>query len=88
MIGNANTEKARKAVYSLNERLKNESAFGEGSDTVIDCENEIATYLNAIQGLIPGLREEKTIAEATRQIEMLSQRCLAKLKVRIELKKR
>ncbi len=88
MIGNANTEKARKAVYSLNERLKNESAFGEGSDTVIDCENEIAAYLNAIQGLIPGLREENTIAEATRQIEILSQRCLAKLKVRIELKKR
>lgn len=88
MIGNTNTEKARKAVYSLNERLRNESAFGEGTDTVIDCENEIAAYLNAIQGLIPGLREENTIAEATRQIEMLSQRCLAKLKVRIELKKR
>ena len=88
MIGNVNTEKARKAVYSLNERLRNESAFGEGSDTVIDCENEIAAYLQAIQGLIPGLQEENTIAEATRQIEMLSQRCLAKLKVRIELKKR
>lgn len=88
LIGNANTEKARKAVYSLNERLRNESAFGEGSDAVINCENEIAAYLNAIQGLIPGLREENTIAEATRQIEILSQRCLAKLKVRIELKKR
>ena len=83
-----NTEKARKAVHLLNERLKNESAFGEGSDTVIDCENEIAAYLQAIQGLIPGLHDENSIAEATRQIEMLSQRCLAKLKVRIELKKR
>ncbi len=88
MIENVHAEKAKKAVYSLHERLRNESAFGEGSDPVIDCENEIAASLHAIQGRISGLREENTAAEATRQIEMLCQRCLAKLKVRVELKKR
>lgn len=87
-IGNSNTEKARKAVYSLAEKLKNESAFGEGFDTITDCENEIAANLTAMQELIDGLREENTIAEATRQIEILSQKCLAKLKIRTELKKR
>ncbi len=88
LIENSDAEQAKKAVYSLNERLKNESAFGEGSDAVIDCENEIASYLNAIQGSIPGLRNENTAAETARNIEGLCQRCQAKLKSRIELKKR
>ncbi len=88
MIRENDTTVARKAVSLLNERLKNESAFGEGSDTVINCENEIASYLKAIEGLIPGLHDINTIDETTRNIETLCQRCMAKLKVRIELKKK
>ncbi len=88
VLGNSNAENARKAVYSLNERLRNESSFGEGSDAVIDCENEIAACLFAIRGLLPGLHDESTIVETTRNIEILCHRCLAKLKVRIELKKK
>ena len=79
---------ARKAIYSVCERLKNESAFGSGSAAVINCENEIAAYLQAIQSNLAGLRDASTAAEATKCIESLCQRCLAKLRVRIELKKR
>lgn len=88
LTGKGNAEDARKAVYSLNERLKNESSFGVGSDKVIDCENEIAACLRAIQGLLPGLHDETTLAETTRNIVTLCQKCTAKLKIRIELKKR
>jgi hypothetical protein len=68
--------------------LRNESDFGEGKGDVIDCENEIASYLQSIKGLIYGLNNEKTINDSTRQIESLAQRCVAKLKIRIELKKK
>ncbi len=88
MIREHDVTAARNAVSLLNERLKNESAFGEGSDTVIHCENEIAGYLKAIKGLIPGLYDINTLEETTQNIETLCQRCMAKLKVRIELKKK
>ncbi len=88
LIESGDGEKARKAVYSLTERLKNESAFGEGSDAVVRCENEIAMYLDNIQNTVPQLNETATSANAAKNIEILCQRCMAKLRARIELKRK
>lgn len=88
MIGSDKAEKAVKAVRLLNDRLKNESAFGEGTDAVIDCENEIEKYLQSVKKMIPDLRQEATADEAGQNIELYCQKCMAKLKARIELKKR
>lgn len=88
LIENADAKKAGKAVHLLNERLRNESAFGEGSNAVADCENQIAAYIQEMEDLIPCLRDEGTAAEAAQNIETLCQRCMNKLKVRIELKKK
>ena len=88
LIGSKKTEPARRAVQLLNERLKNESAFGEGSDAVVNCENEMASYLQAIAEQIPDLNDDVMADKATKNIEMLCQRCMTKLKLRIELKKK
>ncbi len=88
LIKTPGVEKARKAVYALNERLRNESDFGDGTDEVIDCENEIYSCLQSIKGLIYGLNDEKTLNDSTCQIESLAQSCVAKLKIRTELKKK
>lgn len=87
-IPDADTARAAKAVKSLNERLRSESAFGEGSNAVADCENDIAMNLEKLQRAIPGLRNAEDREDATESIEILCQRSLSKLKVRIELKKR
>ncbi len=79
---------AKKAVQSVSERLRNESAFGSGNASVIRCENEIASYLKAIESYIPGLYQESSVEEATREIVALSQKILGKLKIRMELKKK
>ena len=80
--------RAKKAVYSVCERLKNESDFGSGSPATIDCENEIATCLKNIESSIAGLYRGTTVEDTTKYIEMMSQKILGKLKVRIELKKK
>ena len=55
---------------------------------IINCENEIAACLKAIEGHIVGLYNEKTLEGTTNNIEMMCQKILSKLKVRIELKKK
>ena len=77
--------RAKKAVYSVCERLKNESDFGSGSPATIECENEIATCLKNIESSIAGLYRGTTVEDTTKYIEMMSQKILGKLKVRIEL---
>lgn len=88
LISKQDVTRAKKALQSVCERLKNESDFGSGSSAVINCENEIAACLKAIEGNIPGLYEQETVQQATQNIEALCQRILGKLKIRIELKKR
>ncbi len=88
LVKDRDVSKAYQAVKSVCERLKNESAFGSGSAAVINCENEIATCLAAIESTIPALYQDNTAQEAMANIEMLSQKILSKLKVRIELKKK
>lgn len=82
------TLKARNAVKSLLERLKNESAFGVGSAQVIVCENEIAAYISSIENNVPGLFNESTVQLAASNIEAQCEMIRSKLKLRIELKKK
>lgn len=79
---------AKAAVHSIYERLKNESDFGSGKDAVINCENEIADCLDAIEATIPALSSAETNAEATATIEANCRKIMGKLKIRVELKKR
>lgn len=79
---------AKAAVHSIYERLKNESDFGSGKDAVINCENEIADCLDAIEAAIPALSSAETNAEATATIEANCNKIMGKLKIRVELKKR
>lgn len=87
-ITNQDITRAQKAMKSVCERLKNESDFGSGSSATINCENEIAACLKAIEGNIVGLYNENTLEGTTNNIEMMCQKILSKLKVRIELKKK
>ncbi len=79
---------AKAAVHSIYERLKNESDFGSGKDAVINCENEIADCLDAIEAAIPALSSAETNAEATATIEANCRKVMGKLKIRVELKKK
>lgn len=87
-ISSQDVSAAKAAVHSVYERLKNESDFGSGKDAVINCENEIAACLDAIEAAIPALSSAETNAEATATIETNCTKIMGKLKVRIELKKR
>ena len=82
------TLKARNAVKSLLERLKNESAFGVGGAQVIVCENEIAACISAIENNVSGLFNESTVQLAAANIEAQCEKIRSKLRIRIELKKK
>ena len=88
LVQGLDTARALQAVKLLTERLRTESAFGEGSNAVANCENEIAANLDKIQRAIPGLRNADSLEDANESIEILCQRSMAKLKIRIEMKKR
>lgn len=87
-VTNQDVSRAQNAMKSVCERLRNESDFGSGSSATINCENEIADCLKAIEGNVVGLYNENTLEGTTDNIEMLCQKILSKLKVRIELKKK
>ncbi len=85
-IQNVDVSIAERAVYSLCERLRSESAFGSGSQMLINCENEIANSLKQIEANIPGLRNPRTVDAATGNIQQLCDFAIGKLKIRMELK--
>lgn len=87
-VPNQDVSRAQKAMKAVCERLRNESDFGSGSSATINCENEIAACLKAIEGNIVGLYNENTLEGTTNNIEMMCQKILSKLKIRIELKKK
>ena len=88
LVSSCDVGAAKNAMYSVCERLKNESNFGSGNASVINCENDIANCLKAIEGNIAGLSDERTAGQSTENIKTLCQRILGKLKIRIELKKK
>lgn len=88
VIPNGDVVAAKKSVYRVCERLKNESEFGSGSMMTINCENEIADCLGEIEKNIPSLYIQATVQAAVQNIQMQSQNILGKLKLRIELKKK
>lgn len=87
-IQNASAKQVLPFVRRLNERLKNESSFGVGNNSVISCENEIASMLDIIESNIYSLQDERTAVVASRNIADSCKRIEKKLKIRIELKKK
>lgn len=76
------------AVRNVMEHLKNESAFGYGSNAVMECEQEIAKYLKKIEKNIPVLTEEATTEKAKKVVMENCEMIQTQLKIRTERKKR
>ena len=79
---------AKTAIRNVMEHLKNESAFGIGSDSVIACETDIAKCLNEIEGNVQALFDDKTAKEAGDVFVANCKTIQTKLKIRTEMKKR
>ena len=80
--------KAKTAIRNVMEKLRNESAFGFGNDSVIKCENEIVRCLQNIEQCLQALGSEKTVNEAAQIIIEDCKTIQNKLKIRTELKKK
>ena len=79
---------AKTAVRNVMEHLRNESAFGIGSDSVIACETDIAKCLKEIEGNIQAVFDEKTAKAASDVIVANCKTIQTKLKIRTEMKKK
>ncbi len=88
LIRGVDVSEAENSVRLIDERLRNESGFGYGSDGVIDCENEIAVCLKSIEDLLDSLKSPETVEQGIEKIGILSQRCLSNLKMRAQLKRK
>lgn len=76
------------SVKNVNDRLKNDSSFGIGNQSVIRCEQEIEALLKVVQSNIAGLQNENTFADSKQTILASCNRIMAKIKMRTELKRR
>jgi len=87
-LSDAKTKNARVATRNVMERLRNESAFGVGDASVINCENDIARCLLEIEESIPALYNEKSASDASNVIVADCKTIMAKLRIRTEMKKK
>ena len=76
-------ENAKRNLRVVTEKLRNESAFGYGDDSIIDNENSIVDLLNQIETKIKESNEE----DSAQDIVPICKEIQSKLKTRIELKK-
>lgn len=82
------TSDAKIAITKVMEKLRYESPFGYGNDTVIHCENDIVNCLKKIEGNVQALLNDKTAKEAGNAIVANCETIKTKLKIRTEMKKR
>ena len=78
---------AKNALYKVQDRISTHSDFGSGSDTVINCENEIAQSFNEIEKNIPALQDERTNKQATQNIQQECDKIISNLAIRTELRR-
>lgn len=76
------------SVKTVHDRLKNDSSFGIGNQSVIRCEQEIESLLRVVQSNIVGLKNENSFAGSKQTILTSCNRIMAKIKLRTELKKK
>lgn len=88
VVSGQNASVSKAAMQRVCERLKNESEFGYGSEQTIRCEKEIADCLGEIDVNVAALCADASSEQAAKNIEILCQRIMGKLKLRIELKKK
>ena len=79
---------AKVALRNVMEHLRNESAFGIGSDAVIQCETDIVKCLRGIEENLQGLFSDKTAKAAGDVIVENCRTIQRKLKIRTEMKKK
>ena len=83
-----NTSDIISSVKVVHDRLKNDSSFGIGNQSVIRCEQEIESLLRVVQSNIAGLKNDSTFSGSKQTILTSCNRIMAKIKMRTELKKR
>jgi hypothetical protein len=87
-IEDKKAREAMVAVRNVMEHLKNESAFGVGNATVINCENEIVKCLQEIEDNVSALSSPHSVAEANKVIVADCKTIMTKLRIRMEMKKK
>ncbi len=87
-IQKSKNREVENAIRNVMEHLRNESSFGMGSDLVISCETDIGKCLEQIENDMQGLLDERTSTQAEEIILTNCKTIQAKLKIRMELKKR
>lgn len=88
ILNDAKTKDARVAIRNVMERLRNESTFGMGNVSVINCENDIARCLQEIEESVPALNNEKSVSDASDVIVADCKTIMTKLRIRTEMKKK
>lgn len=88
VIQKTGNREVKNAIRNVMEHLRNESSFGMGSDLVISCETDIARCLEQIENHMQDLFGEETSKQAEEIILTNCKTIQAKLKMRMELKKR
>ena len=79
---------AKNAMRGIVERLRIESVFGYGEDSVVISENDIVKCLKEIEGNVPALYDESKAKEAGNVVVADCKVIQSKLKIRAEMKKK
>lgn len=87
-VSSKDAGEAKTAVRNVMEKLRTESAFGFGSDDVIDCENDIEKCLKEIDRNIKALSRKNAGRRARDVIVANCNTIQTKLKLRTEMKKK
>lgn len=87
IMSGAEAKRAGTAIKRVSEKLRNETKFGYGKDSVINCENEIAKCLSSIEENVRALTNKDAAAQAAINIESNCNTIMSKLKIREQLKR-
>jgi len=83
-----NADEAKRALRIVTEKLKNESSFGVGNESVIRCEADIVRCLRSIHENVQALGDNRTAKQAGDIIVEDCKTIQNKLRIRAELKKK
>lgn len=87
VISGAEAKRAATAIKRVSEKLRNETKFGYGKDSVINCETEIAKCFSSIEDNVRALSNPEAAGQAAKNIETDCNTIMTKLKIREQLKR-
>lgn len=87
VLPGAEAKRAAAAIKRVSEKLRNETKFGYGKDSVINCETEIAKCFSSIEDNVRALSNPEAAGQAAKNIETDCNTIMTKLKIREQLKR-